>query len=219
MSTELTKQKEAFSIKEILSFGFEKTKKYWLTLLLVGIIQILVQSPDTIMSFYEKTHSLSPDFFSTLLTLTTTILAWVLSFNTIRIYLKIVNNHDANLSDLFKFDEIFKNRIVKYVLTLLAVGAITVLGLILLIIPGLYFAIKLCFAPTLVIEKGFGVEEALKKSWEMTNGQILNMAKYGLVSLLLTLAGLIVFIVGVIPVSMVTTIGYYYIYKKLSHSI
>lgn len=58
----------------------------------------------------------------------------------------------------------------KYLLVTFVVGLIVVLGGILLIIPGIIFAVRFAFSTLLVIDKGLSVKEALKESKEMVEG-------------------------------------------------
>lgn len=54
------------------------------------------------------------------------------------------------------------------VLSYLLVAAIVIMGFILLIVPGIIFAIRLAFVPYLVMDKGLEPVAAVEKSWNMT---------------------------------------------------
>jgi hypothetical protein len=67
----------------------------------------------------------------------------------------------------------------------------TVLGLILLIIPGIIVAIRLSFVPYLLFDKEMKAMEAIKKSWKLTRG-------YSWKILGISLLGVLIFLVGFI---------------------
>ena len=48
-------------------------------------------------------------------------------------------------------------------------GLIVDVGLVLFIIPGIYFANKLSLAPLILVKEGCSITEALGRSWELTN--------------------------------------------------
>lgn len=61
-------------------------------------------------------------------------------------------------------------RMGKYLLVSLAAGLLTIIGIILLIIPGIVVSVWLSFVSFLVIDKNLGVKEALKTSKKMVKG-------------------------------------------------
>lgn len=75
-------------------------------------------------------------------------------------------------------------------------------GLILLILPGIYLAVKLAFAPVRWVEDGLGAVDAIKASFEDVKGRWWNVFGLALMGFLLFLAGLVALVVGVF-VSMV----------------
>jgi uncharacterized membrane protein len=109
-------------------------------------------------------------------------------------YLKAARGNKIEVSDVF---EAFKNY-WNAVLASLLVGAIVVIGFVLLIIPGIIFACKLAFTPYLVVDRKMEAIEAIKESWRMTNGHALEVFLIGLLAIPIFIAGLIVFGVGVI---------------------
>lgn len=72
-------------------------------------------------------------------------------------------------------------------------GLVVAFGLVLLIVPGIFLGCKLIFAPLLVIDKNMGPIEAMKESWNLSEGQFW---KIFLAALAYTVVNLIV---GLIP--------------------
>ena len=82
-----------------------------------------------------------------------------------------------------------------FVLQLL-VGITVIGGLILFIVPGLYFAVRLCMAGYFFMDKDLGVVEAYKASWAATKG---NAGKvWGLVGVSFLMILPVITIIGVV---------------------
>jgi hypothetical protein len=83
------------------------------------------------------------------------------------IFLKGIEGRRVELNEVYNAVKPFWMRMV--LLDLLIV--VTVIGgLILLIIPGIYFALRLSLAPYFLVDKNTDVMDAYKASWEATKG-------------------------------------------------
>ncbi|MDB5254181.1 MAG: hypothetical protein JWL80_247 [Parcubacteria group bacterium] len=102
-----------------------------------------------------------------------------------------------------------------YFVAFLLYGLVCVVGLILLVIPGLYFAIKYQFVPILVIDKKIGVRDAFKESARMTQGVKWHLVGLGFVSGLVTILGACVLIVGLLVAIPVSFLAYAHVYRIL----
>lgn len=105
-----------------------------------------------------------------------------------------------------------------YLLASLVVGLMIVGGLILLIIPGIIFAIRYMFVPYLVIDRGLGFRKAMKESRRITYGH-----KWQLLGLLgvlglFNLVGLLALVVGLLVTIPVTALTVVHVYRILEHS-
>jgi len=111
------------------------------------------------------------------------------------LFLKAMRDEEADLKLLF---DGFKTRYLNIVLAHLIVTALTIIGFVMLIIPGIIVACRLVFVPYLVMDKDLDAMKAVEKSWELTRGhgwQIFGMA---ILSFFIAIAGLIVIFVGVL---------------------
>jgi hypothetical protein len=83
----------------------------------------------------------------------------------------------------------------------IGLGLLTVLiiigGLILLIIPGIYWAVRLAFTHQRFVADGLGVKESIRASFADTRGRWWNVFGLAMMSLLLILAGALALVVGV----------------------
>ena len=93
---------------------------------------------------------------------------------------------------------------------------ITTLGLALLLIPGIYLAIRLQFFIAFIIEEDASIIDSLTRSWDITKGQVMPLFLLGLVMTAVTFLGLIVFIVGIFVAIPVTSMMYCYSFRKLN---
>lgn len=101
---------------------------------------------------------------------------------------------------------------LKYVAVIILFNVIVVIGIILLIIPGIIAALTFMYAPYLVIDKGLGPIEALKESARITKGNKWRLLALSGATVLVMLLGVLVLLVGTIvamPVVMLATIDAY----------
>lgn len=121
------------------------------------------------------------------------------NFGVAYVYLKLIRGEKFDVSNLF---DGFKNNYINVILANLLTSAIVIAGSLLLIIPGIIFACKLAFVPFLVMDKNMETVEAVKKSWEMTNGHTGTIFLIGLVAIPIAILGLLCLVIGIIPASM-----------------
>ena len=88
-------------------------------------------------------------------------------------------------------------------------------GMILLIIPGIYIAIRYCFASTLIVDKKMGIGEAFAKSRAMTEGKMVELFLFFILSGLLVLSGLIALGVGIVVTFIIFELAFLHLYKSL----
>ncbi len=127
-------------------------------------------------------------------------------------FLKAARGDKLETKDMF---EAFKNY-WNAVLASLLVFIIIIVGLILLIIPGIFFACKLAFTPYLVVDRKMAVMEALEESWRMTGGHAWKVFLIGLLAIPICIAGLLCFIVGIIISIMWVSLAFASLYHAVS---
>lgn len=106
-------------------------------------------------------------------------------------------------------------KIVKYLLAEILFSIVFVIGLVLLIIPGIYLALRLQFFVAFIVEDNAGIIESFKRSWAITKGQGLPLFWILLIQIGITIVGLILFIIGIFVAIPVIYMMYCYIYRKL----
>jgi len=98
-------------------------------------------------------------------------------------------------------------------------GLYIIVGLILFIIPGIYIALKYFFVYYLIIDKDLSIKEAFKLSGEMTKGIKIKLLGLSITMAIVTFLGLLVFIIGVIPASIICTLAIAYTYEDLANTV
>jgi uncharacterized membrane protein len=111
------------------------------------------------------------------------------------VFLKAVRKEKIEVKDMFS---VFEKNYWNAVLASLITGVIIIMGIIMLIVPGIIFACRLAFVPYLVIDRKMEAMEALKTSWQMTRGHGWKVFLIGLLGFFIVIAGLIVLFFGVI---------------------
>jgi len=198
---------KSFSTSEALRFGWQIFKENAVFLILIYLI---IFFNGVIFELIRKILGNSQAIMSF-----TSILQWglslVLGMGLIRIGLQFVDGKKGSYSDLIKDYRLF----FKYLAGSIVYGLIVLGGLLLLIVPGIIWAIKFQFWSYLLIDKGMGPIEAIKKSGELTRGVKWGLLKFLLVIFLVTLVGLLALVVGLFVAIPVTCIAMVYVYRQL----
>lgn len=107
-------------------------------------------------------------------------------------------------------------KLITYIIASLIYFLIMVIGLGLLIIPGIYLAIRLQYFLAFIVEEDAGIIDSLTRSWEITKGQTMQLFLLGLAAMGICILGLIIFIVGIFVAAPVAYMMYCYSFRKLN---
>lgn len=206
-STKSVSKTPHFIKKEAIDFGFGVAKSNIFFFLSLFVVIIITYG---FLGVLESAFSGQSAFLSFLAEIVRVVVGLIISMGVIKVALEFVDKRKPQLKDVF-----YTKSILNYFLVSIIKSIIIVAGLVLFIIPGIIFSIKLQFATYLVVDKNMGVVDALNKSWEMTKGVKMNLFLFGIILALINLVGLCALVVGLlltIPLSMVATA---YVYRKL----
>ncbi|MEY4746975.1 MAG: hypothetical protein RLZZ416_24 [Candidatus Parcubacteria bacterium] len=95
-------------------------------------------------------------------------------------------------------------------------GIIVVVGLIVLVIPGIIFGIMLLFTPYLVVDRDLTPIKALKESARITKGNRWQLFMLLILMLLINILGIIALLVGLLVTIPVTSLAIVHAYRALS---
>lgn len=190
-------------------------KKNWLIMLYALVVPLLVSFVIDIITNVprdEKTEITGAIALSIVVVfIVKYLISTLFNLGVFKIQLKATNGEKPKYIDLINgFDVYWKFLIVTILYSLVVLG-----GLILLIIPGIYFAITYMFAPFLIVDKKMSVSDAFTKSKQMTKGRVWSILLFIVLSVIFTLLGLIVLLVGVIVTAMISGLALIQLYKQL----
>lgn len=107
-------------------------------------------------------------------------------------------------------------KIFTYFFATILCGIIVVIGLCLFIIPGIYLALRLQFYQAFIVEEDAGIVDSLKRSWKITEGQVIPLLLLSLAMIGIMLVGVILFVVGIFFAIPVIYLMYCYAFRKLN---
>lgn len=181
-------------------------KNVRLVALLMGafIIFNIVQSAAS--NYFRETA------LSIVISLAFSALSIFLEIGFIKIVLKLVDGVKAEFQELWAYPGYFVNLLVSSILF----GLIVVAGFILLIIPGIYLALRLQFYSYFVVDKNAGITDSLKMSWGKTKGKVFDLFLFALLLIALNILGALALLVGLLVTIPVSFVAITLLYRKLS---
>lgn len=199
-------------IGDALSFGWDTFKKWpWL---LAGVVLaaciaegIVDWGVENILE--ENWYGISP---------LGSLIQWVVNqtvtLGLFNVYLKFRDNGTAEFGDMFT---IFP-RLPAYLGASIIAGVAVCVGLVLLIVPGIYMLIRLSLVPWVIIDENAGPIEALQRSWDLTRGRAIDLFIFGLLVLGILIAGILALFVGLFVAIPVVGLACTFLYRFLNPS-
>ena len=199
-------KKAQFSKKEAVKFGFGIAKSNLLFFIGLLIIVFFVSAVASSLRGGAQKSALA----YLVLSIIQYLVNIVIGMGLIRISLEFIGKAKPKIRDI-----VYYKPIVRYVLASIITGIVVILGLVLLIIPGVILAIRLQYTTYLIVDKNLGPIEAIKKSWSVTRGNTWNLFFFGILLGLINILGVVCLLVGLfitIPLGMLATT---FVYRKL----
>jgi uncharacterized membrane protein len=205
--------------RELLAFGWEKTKEHYWFLLSLFIINLILGA--------------ATSHFAAL----NAIVSVLMTIAVVSVLLEIASGHTPVYKDLLKPFRSYKITL-HYFLGLLLIGLTIGVGALLLLIPlllgslaatiiagvllalaAIYALIRLQFFRYIVIEhEHVGPIQAFRTSYTMTHGKFWQLLGFLFAIIVLNILGALLVLVGLLVTVPVTLLAYTHLYKKLSHS-
>jgi uncharacterized membrane protein len=197
---------KTFSMKEVLALGWNAFKsRVGFFLLLLVVLALCTVVPQALM------ERMQAPVLSVILGIAMQLFQWFLIIGLLKISLQFVDNQESKLGDLFSGAD----RFLPYVLATILYGLMGLVGLILLIVPGIIVLIMFGFYSYLIVDKGMGPVVALKASMAVTKGARWRLFLFGLVIGLLNMAGALLFMVGLFVTIPMTLVATAHVYRQL----
>ncbi len=198
-----------FSINASLGFAWNTFKRHGWFLVGTFLLTIVISF---VLGSLSDGRSDFGSFTGNLLSL---IVSMLISISWTTIAVRYAHNQTVVFKDLFSRYNVFW----KYVGASILYGLIILGGLILLIIPGIIWAIKYKMYSYLIIEKGLGIRESLRESARMTKGSKWKLFWFTILAGLINLVGVLALGVGFLITAPVIMIAQAHIYKSLKDRV
>ncbi|HEX2792708.1 MAG TPA: DUF975 family protein [Candidatus Paceibacterota bacterium] len=191
---------EKLSVQETITFGWNTFRKRpWIFVGVVAILFLVQLASGMLSSAFGEDGAGS--FIGFVLTMAIGLL---IGMGLISFFLKAHENVEAvTLKDLWH-----PRPFLTFLGTSILVWILVVVGLILLIVPGVIAAIALMFATYLVIDRGLGPIPALKESARLTKGNRWKLFLLSIALGLMNVVGMLLLFVGLfvtVPVSLLAS--------------
>jgi uncharacterized membrane protein len=193
-----------FSLKESLRISWDKFKINLGISILSTLIMLILGS----ISWKEESFHLSSILFA----IAVIAIMLIVKIGYTKIFLRINDGESPKLAEIFQEYKTFWRFLGISILMPLAVLG----GLILLIIPGIFWAVRFSFSQLIVVDTKMGPIAAMKESYAITKGSFWKLLGFYAVMGFLNLSGLLLFGIGLLMTIPLTTLASIYIYRELS---
>jgi len=201
-----------FSIVDAIKYGWETFKaKLGFFIGLTVALGLLTAVPDYIVSHLFEQGTALRVVFEIVLRLFGLFLGMV----TTRISLDFYDQGDADLSKISGLLPQYP----RYLGGKILYGLIVLVGLVLLIIPGIILSYMFLYVGYLIIDRNIGPIDALKESKAITKGSLLQLFLFTIVIAVLNIVGVLALVVGLLVTIPVTLMASVYVYRQLSPRI
>lgn len=199
----------AFLIGESLAFGWRKTKAHSRLLFSVLLTLFAVRIAYAIV---DKVLAYTPQGVAAEIVLTVAGVVFGIGFT--NIVLKLAKGEGAAYGDIVPPLQLAWQFLAASIL----VGVIVVVGLILLIVPGIYFLLRYSMVRFAALE-GAGIRGSLRRSAQMTQNVKWRLLGFLLAIVGINILGALCFFVGLLVTVPMTMIAYARVYRKLQEAV
>lgn len=209
---EITPGSDPIDVGACVKRGFELTKRHFGTIFLVGLTYIgvsiaagivfgLIDSALGFGSTQSQWHSGSASSFGTyrqtggpFAAILGNVFSIFLSLGLVRIGLNLVSGKQVSAGQLFGEGR----KLLPAIGASIIFGVAMAIGFLLLIVPGVYIALRYGQFMNAMVDRDLGVMDSLRYSSSITTNNRLNLFLLALLSIAIVIAGLIALVVGLI---------------------
>lgn len=198
---------DRFDIGNAIQFGWESFKSNIGFFIVVVLLFWLVEGiPNAFTGAFPRNPAIV-----TIFSVIALLVGALVAMAAIRIGLNFCDGKEADYNDLYSAYPVFWKLLGAYVLF----GLLVIAGLILLIVPGIYWAMKYQFALYLVVDKDMDIMAAFRKSGEITYGEKWHLLLFWLACLGIYILGVLACVVGLFVAIPMIFVAYAYVFRRL----
>lgn len=199
----------SIDLKQLFTFSFHQYKKY--ASFVIGAMLTFFVLAFIPQIYFTLRAPANPTTKTQIISFVLTFVQLFLSLGFTKIMLLIVQDKFVEVADMFNnFRPFFSYFIASFLY-----GIAVALGTLLLILPGIFIAIRFQFFPYFILEKNDSSFTALQKSYYLSQNLTLELLLFGVVVIALNTLGLLFFGAGIIFTYPLTTMATAVIYKSL----
>jgi len=203
-------QSAQLSVKTIYKSTFQTIKSHPLFLLAVIAITSAIQFPISFFKGYTSNETLS-----SVLTLLSWLTSSIIAIGLINTFLNLIDTNTRQFPYLYNKIRL----LLQYLIASSIFGIIITFGFILLIVPGIIWAIQFQFYSYLIVDKSLNFKQALRQSKTLTKGYKKKLFLLGASLLFLNLLGLLAFGYGTLLTIPLSTLILSHTYRVLNPKI
>ncbi len=206
-------KKNTFSIKEALDFGWETfSNNLWFFLGLMFVLSLIFAFVGILQ---EVAKAMNPALF-VLINVVALVVNIIVGIGLIRISVGFIHHQKSSVRQAFMptSDTFFP-----YVVGAFMYAVIVIFGTILLVVPGIIWAVKYQFFGYFILDQKSEPKEALKDSARITDGARWKIFGFLIVLTVLNIIGAMLFGIGLLVTIPVTILSSAFVYQKLKLNI
>ncbi len=197
-----------FSIGDIIKKSWDLTLEHLPLLVVITLLTFVVTASGRIFESQNRMNEMSSFLTGAVILIVTTIISTILRIGILRILLIITAGGKPHIPDLYRDYPLF----FRYFFGSILVGILILIGFVLLIVPGVIVALGLSFYAILMIDQNTGIQESMRKSWDLTKGIRLKLLGLFVLLGLINILGALALGIGLlvtIPLSMLAPVVLY----------
>lgn len=105
--------------------------------------------------------------------------------------------------------------LLRYFVTIAMLVVVVGLGLLLLVVPGVYVGARLLFAPLVVVEEGLDPVAAMRRSWDMTADVGAHVVALALALVAIDLLGALALGLGLLVTMPISLVAIVHVYRRI----
>lgn len=197
-----------FGVGESIGFGWRAFQANRVFLVLVIVIVFVLQ---TIPQFIGDRFEVNQPILAGLVYLAGWVFSQFLTLGLTAVGLKVCDGRITDYGELFQHG----SKLLNFIVASILYGLLCAVGFLLLIVPGVYWALQYQFYGFHIVDRSSGPLEALKQSAELTRGFKWRLLGFWVVLLLINILGLIPLGLGLLITVPLSLMAFAHVFRRL----